>query len=82
MAQVYLAIQASSVPCEWVFSSSKDTDSYLWTWLTLEHFGKIQLAKSHLQKMCKEQREEKEGYEQAVCRKWDEKEAVECAETL
>jgi hypothetical protein len=74
MAQDYLAIQASSVPCEWVFSSSKDTDSYLHTWLTSEHFGKIQLAKGHLQKMCREQMEEREGYEQGVHRKWDAKE--------
>jgi hypothetical protein len=46
MAQDYLAIQGSSVPCERAFSSSKHTDSYLHSWMSADLFGALQIAKS------------------------------------
>ena len=46
----YLPVQASSVPCEHVFSSSGETDSKKRNWLALGLMEGLQIRKYHLKK--------------------------------
>ena len=63
MDRDYLAIQGSSVPCEWAFSSGGLTDTNRCNRLLLETFEGLQLLKSIFKL---EQEEKKEKLEQEL----------------
>jgi len=52
MAMDYLPIQATSVPCERVFSSAKETDTAKWNQISPVLMEALQLLKFSIKKEC------------------------------
>ena len=50
MAMDYLPIQASAVPCEWIFSSSAETDTKKRNRISCLTMESLQMLKFHLKK--------------------------------
>jgi hypothetical protein len=52
IAMDYLLIQATSVPCECIFSSAKETDTAKWNYISPVLIEALQLLKFMLKKQC------------------------------